>query len=171
MTATMSNRERRIITWMSRLAPSTRTQYEVYIRGLREAIGAKAISEASKADVLRYLRGLASYWMQRRGLSALRGCFEAMQLEKNPVQGLTIAAVRGSSPSSRARQALRREGWSEQKIAMITWGELAAIAFAGNSISRSARRDLTVLLAEAFPGRTIVKDLILRAHRHALGAE
>ena len=51
----------------SRLAPSTRAQYDVYLRGLRASLRKKPLSKATQSDVLRYLRGGPSFWM--------RGCW------------------------------------------------------------------------------------------------
>ena len=108
--------EKRIARWMSRLTPSTRIQYRVYVRGLRAAIKSKRIEDASPADVLRYLRGLQSEWMRRRGLSALRGCFAALTERgtADPTRGITVSALRGGSRRVRAREVLRRRGWSAQ---------------------------------------------------------
>jgi len=166
----VTDSERRVVRWLSKLAPSTRTQYEVYLRGLRGAIESKRVEKASRADVLRYLRGLPSHWMRRRGLSALRGCFAAAGAD-DPTSGITIGVLRGRNRTERTREALVREGWSARRIGAVTWGELAATAFADRASARGTRAALVAFISEAFPGRTLVVDFARRADRRAFAAQ
>jgi hypothetical protein len=100
--------EDQIERWRLQLAPSTRVQYDVYVRGLRASMRTKPLRETARGDVLRYLRGLPSFWMQRRRLTALRACFAALLPDGvgDPTQSLSIGAVRGAGAAARARAAL-----------------------------------------------------------------
>lgn len=151
---------------MSGLAPSTRTQYEVYTRGLGRAIAPKRLEKATSADIARYLRGLPSEWMRRRGLSALRGYFAALDGDDR-TEGVTVGLLRGRDRSELAREALLREGWAARRIASATWGELAVTAFADRSAARATREALVACIAEAFPGRTFVTTFSRRADQKA----
>jgi len=162
--------EARLARWRATLAPSTRIQYDVYVRGLRASMKAKPLPEASRADVLRYLRALPSYWMQRRGLTALRACFAALNPSgvSDPTEGLSIGIVRGAGAAARANAALRAAGWSGRRIAALTWGEAAFAAFADRKTPRVVRAALRALVVEAFPGRSLATDLTTNADRPAL---
>ncbi len=162
--------EERIESWRSQLAPSTRSQYDVYVRGLRASMRRKPLRAASRADVLRYLRGLPSFWMQRRGLTALRACFAALRPDGvgDPTRNLSIGVVRGAGAAARARAALTSAGWSGRRISSMTWGQAAVAAFADRTVPRGVRAALRTLVAEAFPGRSLATDLAVKADLPAL---
>jgi hypothetical protein len=123
-----NSRSRRIQAQFVDKLPLTRAQYASHIVSFEDATGVSVL-KANRKQLLRYLEGLSSKGVKRRGLQALRAYFEAVSREDDPLAGVTIKNIHRDAPTLPKLQAhLVRHGINERRVDRFTWSDLAVVS-------------------------------------------
>jgi hypothetical protein len=166
----------------------TRDQYAYYIRGLYASCGARHPGRISTNDIERYIKGLCTFWMRRRAVSALHAYFggltERQRIAADPAAPVRMRDIEPKSMTDTDLAArLRRLGWGPMEPRALTWGDLAVWRLTKRpaleliikrrrlKIDEQSRRELQRRFDAAFPDRVPLRSLQERAGLPVLSTE
>lgn len=122
------SRSRRIQAQFVDKSSLTRAQYASHIVSFEDETGV-SIVKADKKQLLRYLEGLSSKGVKRRGLQAMRAYFQAIHRADDPLADVTIKSVHRDPPTlGKLQERLVRYGISLHSVRRFTWSDLTVLS-------------------------------------------
>jgi hypothetical protein len=152
--------------------PLTRAQYASHVV-MFEGTSDVSLAEATREQVLTYLRSLSSKGMKRRGIQALRVYLRVLRRDgaraDDPMKELALRDVHTDPPSVHdLRERLMRAGLDRRIIHRLTWSDLTLLSLRAQpfaNVSRIASGLASLYLDGRIGGRRVLRALRARAHR------
>ena len=159
--------ERQLVNWStSGFSPSTAEQYRSVIRSFEQSLQPRFLREATRDDVLSYLRHCRTKHARTRALAALHGFLAYLaarrKLAHDPSEELTIADVDASPTADEVRRLLLTDHVPLRELEEMTWSGAVLQLFELGQRQRLSERSRTALfslLNRRFPGRDFLRDL------------
>jgi hypothetical protein len=142
------------------LEGSTPAQYLSVVSAFEKMIKGRGIKKATRSDVERFvLDPMASIWVRRRRLSALRRAYKALQ-SPDPTEDISVPRPSVSGRREVVKTQLLKLGYRKQKLGALTWSDLITRVLDAQGAERDV---LLMMLRSTFSGRDAFADVIRRS--------